>query len=164
MQDTDIHALVAMLHDIVRGVAPTSGGSIKAKDTSGYVHAFLVRKLFLGCLQYGSLKVDWSRTRVATIGEIVPDECMFLQHLPSTLSMAEASRFFFSREDWGVFIPMFACVWHDVVIKTRPEQVTATEEMVSTPAFAERARELSRDAGHNLCPSTLIDDLMPARR
>ena len=95
MKETDITALVAKLHDIVRGVAQNSGGSIKAKDTSGYVHAFLVRKLFLGCLQYGSLKVDWSRTRVATIGEIVPDECMFLQHLPSTLSMAEASRFSF---------------------------------------------------------------------
>ena len=158
LQEQDIDALLQKLHAIVFAVAQKSGGSIQAKDKAGYVRGCLVRKLFLGCLEYGSLSCDWSAVAAKTLEQISPDQRGFLQHLPKSWSIADTSLFFLSRSSWGIFVPMFACLWHDVA-KSRSQKMDILLETVSSATFGSRARALSKSVGHNVCPLRVMESL-----
>ena len=79
----------------------------------GYVHSFLRRKLVLGQLSSssGRTNVQWSDVSVDCLKQLSPDVCDYLSRVPAKWSSADLSRLCTDRDDWGVFVSMFACLW-----------------------------------------------------
>ena len=79
----------------------------------GYVHDFLRRKLVLGQLSSSSGRTDleWSEVSVDCLKQMSPDVGDYFSRVPAKWSAAELSRYCTDRDDWGVFVPMFACLW-----------------------------------------------------
>ena len=82
-----------------------------------YVHIFLRRKLVLGQLSVspGRTNVQWSKVSVEYLKKMSPDVCEYLSHIPAKWSVADLSRLCTDRDDWGIFVSMFACLWGSVV-------------------------------------------------
>ena len=89
----------------------------------GYLHDFLRRKFVLGQLSSspGCTNVEWSEVSAENLRQLSPDVCEYLSRVPgtsgprATLSAADLSRFCLDRDDWGIFVPMWACLWGAVV-------------------------------------------------
>ena len=163
IRETDFGAALQRIHAIVHALAVSGGGVIHA-TSMGYVRLAIVRKLFLGCVQHGAVAVDWAQVDMEALKGVVPDENGFLDAVPASWSAADLSRFVFSRDDWALFVPMFACLWHEVVKAKRFQKDSEKDmllDLVSSPAFADRARSLSRGLGHAVCPMLLVEDLKP---
>ena len=59
--------------------------------------------------------VRWSDVSVECLKQMSPDVCDYLSRVPAKWSAADLSRFCTDRDDWGVFVSMFACLWGAVV-------------------------------------------------
>jgi hypothetical protein len=84
----------------------------------GYHRAFLTRKIIIARLFAGgetSLKVDWWAVNRDLLCQICADERGYLLHFPADMSAGDISDIVFERCDLGVFVSMWACLWHDVV-------------------------------------------------
>ena len=82
-----------------------------------YTHYFLRRKLVLGQLVHSShwSKLQWDDIPLDILRRMTPDQNDYLSSFPAKWSSADASRWCFERDDWGVFVSMFACLWGEVV-------------------------------------------------
>jgi hypothetical protein len=159
LEETDVALLVNALHAIISVVSLESGGSIQALDKKGYVRLFLVRKLLVGCLCFGAVRVDWTSVYAPMLKDMGPDENMHLAAFPSYWSIAEVSRFLFARDDMGIFASMYACLWHDVS-SAWPDRKDEVLEMISTGAVGERASALAKSAKHAYCPHHIVEDML----
>ena len=83
------------------------------RGQNGYVHDFLRRKLVLGQLSASSSRadVDWSEVPMDILMRMSPDQGGHLTSVPAKWSAAQLSRYCTERDDWGVFVSMFACLW-----------------------------------------------------
>ena len=83
----------------------------------GYAHDRLRRKLVVGQLSSssGRTNVQWSDVSVDCLKRLSPDVCDYLSRVPAKWSARDLSRFCTDRDDWGVFVSMFACLWGMVV-------------------------------------------------
>ena len=120
----------------------------------GYVHDFLRRKFVLGQLSSspGRINVDWSEVSVENLKQMSPDVCDYLSRVPGEwsrrdrLSAADLSRFCLDRDDWGIFVPMWACLW-GAVVKAKQFQCEdqrkrdALIALVASNEFLEAAQE-----------------------
>ena len=89
---------------------------------SGYVRHFMRRKLVLGQLSSGSCgDLSWSEVPIDMLKRMSPDQHDFLSCVPSKWSVADLSRYCTERDDWGVFVSMYACLWA-AVTKVKPYQ------------------------------------------
>ena len=81
-----------------------------------------------------------------------PDVCDYLSRVPGEwsrrdrLSAADLSRFCLDRDDWGIFVPMWACLW-GAVVKAKPYNCedqrmrAALIALVSSDEFLQAAQE-----------------------
>ena len=63
----------------------------------------------------GRTNVQWSDVSVDCMKQMSPDVCDYLSRVPAKWSAADLSRFCTDRDDWGVLVSMFACLWGAVV-------------------------------------------------
>ena len=63
----------------------------------------------------GRTNVQWSDVSVDCLKQLSPDVCDYLSRVPAKWSARDLSRFCTDRDDWGVFVSMFACLWGTVV-------------------------------------------------
>ena len=63
----------------------------------------------------GRTNVQWSDVSVDCLKQMSPDVCDYLSRVPAKWSAADLSRFCTDRDDWGVLVSMFACLWGAVV-------------------------------------------------
>ena len=59
--------------------------------------------------------VQWSDISVEYLKQMSLWKCDYLSCIPAQWSMAHLSRFCTDRDDWGIFVSMFACLWGSVV-------------------------------------------------
>ena len=135
-----------------------------------YIHDFLRRKLVIGHLCCTPLPrrrgISWAGISSAVLRRMSPDQKEYLECFPAKWSAAEISRFCFDRDDWGFFVPMFACLWSEVVDKVHTKQKVDRNTivgLVGSSAF-ERATQEHVDehkvAGH---PYVLVSSFGPSR-
>ena len=77
------------------------------------VHECLRRKLVVGQLSCSSdrTNVQWSDISVDYLKQMSLWKCDYLSCIPAQWSVADLSRFCTDRDDWGVFVSTFACLW-----------------------------------------------------
>ena len=63
----------------------------------------------------GRTNVQWSDVSVDCLKRLSPDVCDYLSRVPAKWNARDLSRFCTDRDDWGVFVSMFACLWGTVV-------------------------------------------------
>ena len=109
----------------------------------GYVHEFLRRKLVLGQLMSSSGLDDlqWSEVSVDILKQMSPDVGDYLSRVPAKWSAADLSRYCTDRDDWGVFVSMFACLWGAVTkAKAYQGHRDALIALVATDEFRDAAQ------------------------
>ncbi len=154
----ELREVVQRLHSIVAGVSEECPAMLGTKANS-YVRLFLVRMLLLGCLAHEALPVDWNEVPVSLLPKMGPDENGHLSCFDDTWSIGDVSRFMFDRDDWGIFVGMFACLWGDVA-QHWPEDKSRILDMVVSGTFGEEGRRLAARMGHALCPLHIVRTLM----
>ena len=55
--------------------------------------------------------LQWSEVLVDSLKQMSPDVCEYLARAPAKWSARDLSRFCTDRDDWGVLVSMFACLW-----------------------------------------------------
>ena len=69
-----------------------------------------------------------------------PDVCQYLARAPAKWSARDLSRFCTDRDDWGVFVSMFACFW-GAVVKAYPGHRDALIALVASDEFQDAAQD-----------------------
>ena len=69
-----------------------------------------------------------------------PDVCQYLARAPAKWSARDLSRFCTDRDDWGVFVSMFACFW-GAVVKAYPGHRDALIALVASDEFRHAAQD-----------------------
>ena len=161
LEEREWVAAADKLQSIVAAVAEGWRGGKPSTELDGYAQGQLLNKLMLVCLQCGKLQVDWSQVSLSELAKFVPDQHAWLQQLHN-MTAAEASNLFFDRPDWGMFICMFASLWHDV-LQHRHQGLESMLDRMATPAFEASVRALPQATGHNVCPWSKVPDLLRAR-
>lgn len=158
LEEKDLQEAVHRVHATVYQLAQQSGGAVQALSRDGYVRLSLVRKLFLGWVihRHSFQPQRWEAVKSTLMGEMGPDEGKYLSAFPSSWSVAEVSTFMFGRADWGIFVSMFGCLWHDVVRGHTSKELSTLADTVSSPEFRDRVRALTAAAGHTLCPASVL--------
>ena len=110
----------------------------------GYVHDFLRRKLVLGQLSSSSARtqVQWSQVSVNCLKQLSPDVCGYLARAPAKWTAADLSRFCTDRDDWGILVSMWACLW-GAVVKAKAYQGHRDEliALVASDEFRDAAQD-----------------------
>ena len=63
----------------------------------------------------GRTNVQWSEVSVDCLKQVSPDVCGYLSRVPAKWNAADLSRFCTDRDDWGILVSMWACLWGAVV-------------------------------------------------
>ena len=113
-------------------------------DQVGYVHDFLRRKLVLGQLSSSPARtqVQWSEVSVNCLKQMSPDVCGYLASAPAKWTAADLSRYCTDRDDWGVLVSMWACLW-GAVVKAKAYQGHRDEliALVASDEFRDAAQD-----------------------
>ena len=133
----------------------------------GYVRKCTDRKLMLLVLAAGSTdRGGWSTATAKSLTSLLPDQHEFTSGIPEQWSAAEMSNFLFGREDWAVFASMWACLWNEVHDKheddERRQLIHSFLDGGTSSPFAERARAMASEKGHNGTPCMVVDELLGA--
>ena len=93
----------------------------------------------------GRTNVQWSDVSVDCMKQMSPDVCDYLSRVPAKWSAADLSRFCTDRDDWGVFVSTFACLW-GAVVKSKAyhqerEHRKALMALVETDKFRDAAQD-----------------------
>ena len=110
----------------------------------GYLHEFLRRKLVLGQLSSssGRTNVQWSEVSVDCLKQMSPDVCNYLSKVPAKWSAADLSRFCTDRDDCGILVSMFACLWGAVV---KAKKYQGHRDMLIALAASDEFRSAAQD-------------------
>ena len=146
-------ARVKLLDEAISAACPAWG-----QDTKAYVHSFLRWKLIIGELCSTPVLqrcMDWSDVSLGDlkIGSLDQDE--YLDSFPATWTAEDVSLFSFHRKDWAMFLPLFACLFGEVVQKTQADP-DALVSLVESEAFGEAAKAHHERYGIGAHPYTLV--------
>ena len=109
----------------------------------GYVRDFLRRKLVLGQLSASAPRdVDWSQVPMDMLVRMSPDQGGHLSSFPAGWSAAQVSRYSTERDDWGVFVSMFACLWGAV---TKAKAYQGHRDALIALAASDEFRDAAQD-------------------
>jgi len=111
--DTDVMSIMAACRKAFRDAAEAAPTMFPKHDT-GYIATFVGRKVVLARLA-GGLSVDWGGISRLDLEELSCDQSGSLKACDETWSAADISNFIFGRPDWGMFVSVFACLWHEAV-------------------------------------------------
>ena len=90
----------------------------------------------------GRTNVQWSEVSVDCLKQMSPDVCDYLSRVPAKWSAADLSRFCTDRDDWGVLVSMFACLWKSVVkAKAYQGHRDALIALVASDEFQDAAQD-----------------------
>ena len=90
----------------------------------------------------GRTNVQWSEVSVDCLKQLSPDVCDYLSRVPAKWSARDLSRFCTDRDDWGVFVSMFACLWGTVVnAKAYQGHRDALIALVASDEFQDAAQD-----------------------
>lgn len=90
----------AIVNDIPPGAVPVG---------RGYVRKTVLRKLIFACPAALSAE-DWHTVTRVDLQRWAPDEAGVLSNFPDTESADSMSMLLFDRPDWGLLIPLWACL------------------------------------------------------
>ena len=91
---------------------------------------------------FGCIDLHWSEVSVDCLKQMSLDVCDYLSHVPAKWSAADLSRFCTDRDDWGVFVSMFACLWGTVVkAKAYQGHRDALIALVASDEFQDAAQD-----------------------
>ena len=126
----------------------------------GYVRKFIDRKLVLLVLAAGSVDpAGWKHVEASKFLSFLPDQNEHTAGVPLDWSAADLSDFFFGREDWALFVSMWACFWGEVEEKY-PDDLDQVDSFLVGDHFALAAAAAQERQGHNSTPCMVIDGLM----
>ena len=165
LQQSSINNVLQRVHLLLDAIADESEGAVKAGSREGYVRLHLVRKLFLTWLAYQPQPQRWGHVDIKVIQELSPDQKKYLDQFPEKWSVHDVSCLVFGRSDWGIFVSLFACLWHDVITRYVKDDADfeGLSNLLSTEPFRERARLSKEEAGHSICPANLVHDFFQAK-
>ena len=109
----------------------------------GYVHDSLRRKLVLGQLSSSCCAdVQWSEVPIDILKRMSPDQGGYLSRVPVKWTAADVSRYIAERDDWGVFVSMFSCLWGAVTQATAYKgHRDALIKLVASDQFRDAAKD-----------------------
>ena len=90
--------------------------------------------------------------------QVLGDLGQFGYELPKKMTAAEVGRLFFDRADWGIFLGLFACLWHQPA-QQHCERADELLQEVGSPHFCQRAAALAKASGHGVGPATVLEAL-----
>ena len=128
------------------------------RDTVGYGHSFLRRKLILGELcstPVSERGVNWGDVSLEDLKMCSPDQNQLMDTFPAKWSAKDVSLFCFGRSDWAIFVPLFGCLFGEVVKKTEAEP-DALVKLVESEAFGEAAKAHHEQYGIASHPYALV--------
>ena len=110
---------------------------------AGYVRDFLRRKLVLGQLSSSSCAdLQWSQVPLDMLKRMSPDQADYLSRVPAKWSAADLSRYCTDRDDWGVFVSMYACLWGAVTkVKAYQRHRDALMALAASDQFRDAAQD-----------------------
>ena len=92
----------------------------------------------------GRTNVQWSDVSVDCLKQLSPDVCDYLSHVPAKWSAADLSRLCTDRDDWGVFVSMFACLW-GAVVKSKAYQKHEHRDALMALVASDKFRDAAQD-------------------
>ena len=109
----------------------------------GYVRDFLRRKLVLGQLSSSSCAdLRWSQVPLDMLKRMSPDQADYLSRVPAKWSAADLSRYCTDRDDWDVFVSMYACLWGAVTkVKAYQRHRDALMALAASDQFRDAAQD-----------------------
>ena len=127
----------------------------------GYVRAFLRRKLVLGALRntpHTDRNVDWGLVPLSLLQAMCPDQHDALGRFPSSWSARDVSNFVLGREDWGVLVSMYCCLFNEPLETLKKQGVPADQlaSLVGSEVFTTASVAHIRDHGMVGHPSMVV--------
>ena len=159
LAESSISEALQRMHALVSDICNDSDGFLQARSREGYVRLHLMRKLMLTWLSVQPQSQHWGEIDMKFLCDMAPDQKHFLDVFPLKWSAHDVSCFVFGRGDWGIFVSMFACLWHDVVDR-KDVDFEGLASFLPTPEFHAKVRCLKEDAGHSLSPARLVRECM----
>ena len=86
--------------------------------------------------------VDWSQVPMDMLVRMSPDQGGHLSSFPAGWSAAQVSRYSTERDDWGVFVSMFACLWGAV---TKAKAYQGQRDALTMLAASDQFRRAAQD-------------------
>ena len=118
-----------------------------------------MHKILVANIAHRDTQVDWAAVPAADLKNLGPAFGDFVNELHSTWSVADVGRLFFHRADWGIFLGLFACLWHQPA-QQHCEGADELLELVGSPAFCQRAAAMARASGHGMGPATVLESFL----
>ena len=90
----------------------------------------------------GRTNVQWKDVSVDCLKQMSLDVCDYLSHVPAQWSAVDLSRFCTDRDDWGILVSMWACLW-GAVVKAKAYQGHRDEliALVASDEFRDAAQD-----------------------
>ena len=73
-------------------------------------------------------------------------------------SAADISNFVFGRPDWGLFVSLFSCVWHDALPDAKGPREALIRD-IKSGAFERAAAAMRSSTGHAAHPAIVVQKL-----
>ena len=146
-------ARVKLLDEAMSAACPAWG-----QDTVAYVHSFLRRKFIIGELCSTPVSercVNWADVSLQDLKMGSPDQHEYLDTFPPTWTAEDVSLFCFNRKDWAMFLPLFACLFGEVVQRTQANP-DALVKLVESEAFGRAAKAHHERYGIGSHPYALV--------
>jgi len=156
LKSTDVNEVVQKLRSCVLAakVASWFHGD-RCQDPESYAPAFLARKLFMMCMAYGAIGVNWHRAKLQDVLHLFPDSKEFMEELPHGWTAGEASVFLCRRPDRLPYCMMWPCLFNDVAKEHRHNVM----EALRSGSYVQAAGKLLRDTDVEHHPANVAKHL-----
>ena len=128
---------------------------------TNYVVQHLMRKLLLAAsVHHGAaLQTDWAAMSLPALRQCAPDAAEYISVFPPTLYAADASDMVLGRRDWGLFLSLWGCLFHEAG-ELWPKRKDDMLRALSSKQSGDAIRRFREIHGIAPCPTVLVSILL----